>query len=139
MTIVRNLIEQIKNPDTVNGAQSENVQLYSLLTIAEIGKSLDLEVVHEQLQKALIHSFNSSHEEVKSALRHWDQLSFQLYFLNCSFMLLLYSNFSQTISLLTPIFLINIALNALRVFLSYARSYEQPQVTSGPFASILKC
>ncbi|KAH7637047.1 cullin-associated and neddylation-dissociated 1 isoform X1 [Dermatophagoides farinae] len=71
-SIVSNLIEQIRNPMLVtgngsSGAQNESVQLYSLLTIAEIGKSLDLEQLQQPLQDALIQSFNSSHEEVKSA------------------------------------------------------------------------
>lgn len=66
-TIVWDLIQQIKNPLLISGAQNDSVKLYSLLTIAEIGKSIDLEEHQQELQEALKNSFSSSFEEVKSA------------------------------------------------------------------------
>lgn len=60
-----NLIQQVRNPSSVS-TQTESVQLYSLLTVAEIGKKLNLESVQEPLQEAILESFNSVNEDIKS-------------------------------------------------------------------------
>lgn len=61
-----NLIKQVQNPSSVS-TQTESVQLYSLLTVAEIGKKLNLESMQEPLQEAILESFNSLNEDIKSA------------------------------------------------------------------------
>ncbi|KAF7493771.1 Cullin-associated Nedd8-dissociated protein 1 [Sarcoptes scabiei] len=67
INLVERLIQQVKNPSIMGVTHNESVQLYSLLTIAEIGKSINLEQLEQPLQEALINLFISSHEEVKSA------------------------------------------------------------------------
>lgn len=60
------LVQQVRNPAEVS-SNCEAVQLYSLLTVAEIGKKLNLGHFHEQVQEAILESFNSPNEDVKSA------------------------------------------------------------------------
>ncbi|KAI2798678.1 Cullin-associated NEDD8-dissociated protein 1 [Blomia tropicalis] len=67
LTTVSNLIQQVQKPSILPNSHPDSVQLYSLLTIAEIGKKLDLESVQEQIQEAILESFNSNNKDVKSA------------------------------------------------------------------------
>ena len=66
LAIVSSLIQQVRNP-SISICSPDSVQLYSLLTMAEIGKKLDLGQFQEQIEQAILISFDSTNEDVKSA------------------------------------------------------------------------
>lgn len=66
--VIGQLIDQVMNPQgAVPNSNPDFVQLYSLLTIAETGKHMNLAPISTQLREAIDHAFSASNEEVKSA------------------------------------------------------------------------